>query len=362
MPEGHTVHRLARTFGALFARPGPAVAARRAGSRPGQRCSTASRLVASRGLGQAALPGLRRGFHSRGHGWRTGGAPAVPADDELPGSASTWASTGRGRSRGTGRAEVVHAIGAPRKRIGERDSVPAGPLETLARRERTSGALPPAARAVRVRLLGDHAVADLTGPTACEDRVRGRGACGRGAPRPRPDPGRPGPRRVARQLRGGRAARSRASVGQQLMDQDGRRGRRATSTAPRCCSVRAWTRCDPGRDVPAATLRGIWATWWSSCATGPRRARSSRRARRTASPTAPRTRGLGPPGGGASDGAAEHRRIAGAVPVRPGVLRVPPRRPAVPGVRDARAHEGAGGAQALLVPDVPAMTRGLVDR
>src|SRR5690606_23262358 len=69
-----------------------------------------------------------------------------------------------------------HAIGAPRRRVAEEEVA----LPALDDEEDDAARLVPAASAngqwhppaprgaVRVRLLGEHGVADLTGPTACE--------------------------------------------------------------------------------------------------------------------------------------------------------------------------------------------------
>src|SRR5699024_7219870 len=58
-----------------------------------------------------------------------------------------------------------HAIGAPRRRVGEEETALEGRSQAVSPQEWN----PPEPRgAVRVRLLAEHGVADLTGPSACE--------------------------------------------------------------------------------------------------------------------------------------------------------------------------------------------------
>nr|WP_246256310.1 zinc finger domain-containing protein [Isoptericola halotolerans] len=156
---------------------------------------------------------------------------------------------------GDGSADVVHAIGAPRRRIGERDSSPPasdGP---------SSGPWVPAAPrgAVRLRLLAAHAVADLTGPTACEVLTPQEKAAVEA--RLGPDPIRPdGGRRsqdAARDAFVSRVRRSRVTVGQQLMDQAVIAGVGNIYRAEALFRARV-DPLRPGREVPADALAGTW--------------------------------------------------------------------------------------------------------
>ncbi|OCI31109.1 Fpg/Nei family DNA glycosylase [Oerskovia enterophila] len=252
MPEGHTVHRLARTFGELFAGQVLAVSSPQGRFEAGAALLDGSRLVASRAWGKQLFLGFADASARPG----PGGAPAVPPDDELRWLRVHLGLYGAWTFAGDGSSAVVHAIGAPRKRIGERDSIPAGPLASLAPQGEDGWTPPPPRGAVRVRLVGDHAVADLTGPTACEvvsaDEVRAVEA--RLGPDPIRDDPPPagGPDRFVAAVR-----RSRTSVGQLLMNQD------VVAGVGNIYRAEALFRAgrDPlaaGRDVPAETLREIW--------------------------------------------------------------------------------------------------------
>ncbi|WP_277212501.1 Fpg/Nei family DNA glycosylase [Isoptericola croceus] len=246
MPEGHTVHRLARTLHELFA------------GRPVRVTSPQGRFAAGASL-------LDGGTFVRAEAWGkqlfvgfAAGATADPSADAS--GAEHWLRVhlglyGAWTFAGDGSADVVHAIGAPRRRIGERDSTPppgpqgpAGPW-----------APPPPRGAVRARLVGPHAVADLTGPTACEvlTPAEKAGVEARLGPDPiRPDGGR-GSLDVARAAFVARVRRSRVTVGQQLMDQA------VIAGVGNIYRAEALFRAGidplaPGRDVPQDALGAMW--------------------------------------------------------------------------------------------------------
>ncbi|GAA2523554.1 Fpg/Nei family DNA glycosylase [Rarobacter incanus] len=138
MPEGHTVHRLARVITELFRGSAPIA------SSPQGRFAGGAALISGRMCAGAEAYGkqLFVAFES-----------ADPLFMQVHlGLYGSWTFAGDGT------VAVSHAIGAPRKRVGEKDTnLPAGV------------AFPPPPRGqVRVRLLGQHAVADLTGPAVCK--------------------------------------------------------------------------------------------------------------------------------------------------------------------------------------------------
>lgn len=147
-----------------------------------------------------------------------------------------------------GSRDVVAAIGAPRRRVGERESTPVD--EHFGH----GGAwMPPAPRgAVRVRIAGRHAVADLTGPTACEILTPEEKAALEA--RLGPDPLRPDA--VAAAFIAA-VRRSRVPVGQLLMNQHVIAGVGNIYRAEVLFRA-ALDPLRPGRDVPAATLEGVW--------------------------------------------------------------------------------------------------------
>ncbi|GAA1726382.1 formamidopyrimidine-DNA glycosylase [Isoptericola hypogeus] len=241
MPEGHTVHRLARTLDALFGGQRLGVTSPQGRFAGGAALLDGLELVACEAWGKQLFCGFAD----------TRGAAEPRWLRVHLGLYGAWTFAGQG-------ADVVHAIGAPRRRIGERESVPAGLPAVAAGPD--GGWVPPAPRgAVRLRLLADHAVADLTGPTACEVLTGAEKAAAeaRLGPDPiRPDGGRGSPE-AARAAFVERVRRSRVTVGQQLMDQA------VVAGVGNIYRAEVLFRAGvdplrPGRDVPAETLAGIW--------------------------------------------------------------------------------------------------------
>ncbi|GGG62014.1 formamidopyrimidine-DNA glycosylase [Kocuria dechangensis] len=225
MPEGHSIHRLARQFADCFA---------------GQRLAVSSpqgRFAA----GAAALDGaVLEG--ARAHGKQLfldfAGDRVLRSHLGLYGA---WSFGGTERFRG------ASSIGAPR-RIGERevhddDAVPScGPLVP-----------PPPVGAVRVRLVGDEGWADLRGPTVCvlETRAEAEAVRARLGPDPLDPHADPGPFVAA-------VRRSRRPVGALLMDQAVVAGvgniYRAEALFRRGIDPMA-----PGRSLGEEPLRELWA-------------------------------------------------------------------------------------------------------
>ncbi len=256
MPEGHTVHRLARTFDQLFAGHALRMISPQGRFADGAALLDGQVLVAAEAWGKQLFLGF-------------GGALAPTGT-----TAERWLRVhlglyGAWTFASDGSADVVHAIGAPRKRVGERETVPAPELSDAGdpQGSRASDSSPgvgewaaPAPRgAVRVRLLGAHAVADLTGPAACEvvtPEEKAAVEARLGADPIRPDGGHAS-LDAAREAFACRVRRSRVAVGQQLMDQAVVAGVGNIYRA----EVLFRAGVDPlraGRDVPASTLGAIW--------------------------------------------------------------------------------------------------------
>ena len=171
MPEGHTIHRLAGALTELYG--GRRL---RTSSPQGRFADGAARLDNQVLLGAEA--------HGKHLFLAFGPEPDMPLDAE----AVTWLRIhlglyGSWTFDGDSAFTAPHAIGAPRRRVGERGehALRHGGGSALAGLSGGSGAdaggdapapglwSPPEPRgAVRLRLLGEHGVADLTGPTACE--------------------------------------------------------------------------------------------------------------------------------------------------------------------------------------------------
>ena len=167
MPEGHTIHRLAAALSELY------VGRRLAVSSPqGRFAAGAARLN-----GRVLLGARAHGKHLF--------LPFAPAADlPLDDGAVVWLRVHLGLYGAwtfDGDAEFIapHAIGAPRRRVGERGehALRHGGGSALSGLSGGDDAAAPAPGlweapeprgAVRLRLAGEHGVADLTGPAACE--------------------------------------------------------------------------------------------------------------------------------------------------------------------------------------------------
>lgn len=212
MPEGHTVHRLAAALTELYGGQHLEVS-----SPQGRFAAGAARLN-----GQALV-----GAQAHGKQLFLAFAPAADLPQDAPDV--TWARIhlglyGSWTFSGDSAFTAPHSIGAPRRRVGERGEHPlahggGSALAGLDGQQPAPAApgewAPPAPRgAVRLRLAGEHGVADLTGPTACEVLD----ADGVAAVRRRlgPDPLRPDadPKAFIAAVR-----RRKRSIGELLMDQ-----------------------------------------------------------------------------------------------------------------------------------------------
>ena len=175
MPEGHTIHRLAGALTELYG--GRRVRTR---SPQGRFADGAARLDNQVLLGAEA--------HGKHLFLAFGPEPDMPLDAE----AVTWLRIhlglyGSWTFDGDSAFTAPHAIGAPRRRVGERgehalrhgggsalaglnggDETDPGATDAMAAPEPGRWSPPEPRGAVRLRLLGEHGVADLTGPAACE--------------------------------------------------------------------------------------------------------------------------------------------------------------------------------------------------
>lgn len=248
MPEGHTVHRLARTFDALFR------GERLRLSSPQGRFEAGAALLDGGTLVRAEAWGKQM-FLGFGPGTTTPGTTTPDAD-------LAWLRVhlglyGSWTFAGDSSTTVAHAIGAPRRRIGEQEhTLPdreiALPGSAISRDDERAWDVPEPRGQVRVRILGEHAVADLTGPTACEvindaERLAVLARLG-------PDPIRDDadPERFVARVR-----RSRTAVGLQLMAQDVVAGVGNIYRAEVLFRA-GLDPSTPGNVVPAETLQEIW--------------------------------------------------------------------------------------------------------
>lgn len=251
MPEGHTVHRLARTFGELFHGSQVRLSSPQGRFAAGAALLDGHVLVASEAYGKQMFLGFAP-------------EPGAAVTDDLRWLRVHLGLYGAWTFAGDPTTAVVHAIGAPRKRVGERETVLAGtaPGDPGPRDPAAAPALgdwadgdwePPAPRgAVRVRLLSERACADLTGPTACEvlSTTEARAVQRRLGPDPlRPDSD---PARFVDTV-----ARSRSPIGVLLMNQD------VIAGVGNIYRAEALFRAGldpfaPGASVPSEVVRELW--------------------------------------------------------------------------------------------------------
>ena len=253
MPEGNVVHRLARTFGSLYGGQVLRVSSPQGRFADGAAVLDGRRLVASEAWGKQLFLGFVPADVPDARDTEVTSGPDLLWLRIHLGLYGAWTFAGAPDA-----PEVAHAIGAPRKRIGERETTPVGSPSPVGQASsvgpvEASEWSPPEPRGqVRVRLLGEHAVADLTGPTACEvitpeEKTAVEARLG-------PDPIRDDADVDAFVAAVGR---SRVTIAQLLMDQS------VISGAGNIYRAEALFRAGvdplrPGRDVPAAAVRAIW--------------------------------------------------------------------------------------------------------
>ena len=138
MPEGHSIHRLARQFNSVFAGEPLAVTSPQGRFAAGAARLDGHRLMRADAHGKQLFLHFDNDLVLRIH-LGLYGAFDFGGDESFRGASS---------------------IGAPR-RVGERERGPGAD-------EGPYGGPPPPRGAVRVRLVSDHGWADLRGPTACE--------------------------------------------------------------------------------------------------------------------------------------------------------------------------------------------------
>ena len=253
MPEGHSVHRIARQFALHF------VGRRIAASSPqGRFAAGASEIdghtmVDAKAVGKQLFLEFDNGLWLRVHLGMYGAwdfAGDVTADAT---TASANGRMGQTNQRGTVVGEhedSLSSIGAPRRtrlRMAEQEKV-GDELETF----------PPAPiGAVRVRLLTDATVADLRGPTACDvlhaEQVQAQLA--KLGPDPLVDSPKKGEQRFVDAV-----LKKPTPIGLLLMDQSVVAGIGNVYRAELLFRARLNPHT-PGKQVPEETVRALWKDW-----------------------------------------------------------------------------------------------------
>ncbi len=249
MPEGHTIHRVARQFARDFVGRRPAVSSPQGRFAGGAALLDGRELVTSAAVGKQLFLGFEGGYVLRVH----------------LGLYGAWDFIGAVSPQTDGAAAVA-SLGAPRVRravrMGEGEREGSGGDEAFP---------PPPVGQVRVRLATDVTVADLRGPTACE--VLDPSATATALARLGPDPAVEDDVRArmtgAVTVPGGPSAAdvvvdrltTRATpVGQLLMDQSVVAGIGNIYRAELLFRARLDPHT-PGRRVPRETARALWDDW-----------------------------------------------------------------------------------------------------
>jgi endonuclease-8 len=257
MPEGHSVHRIARQFTLHFVGHEVAASSPQGRFAAGAAQLDGSTMMSAKAVGKQMFLEFDNGLWLKVH---LGMYGAWDFAGDITADATTASANGRmgqTNQRGTildrDAAEDSNAsIGAPRKtrlRMAEQETLQdGGSIETFP---------PEPIGAVRVRLLTDAAVADLRGPTACEvlhpEQVEAQLA--KLGPDPLVDDLDDGEERFV-----GVAHKKATPIGLLLMDQSVVSGIGNVYRAELLFRARLDPHT-PAKNVPVDTLRGIWRDW-----------------------------------------------------------------------------------------------------
>lgn len=256
MPEGHSVHRIARQFSRNFVGHRIAVSSPQGRFAEGAKQIDGHVMTDARAVGKQMFLEFDNGLWLRVHlglygAWDFAGEITTDATMRSAGG-----RIGQTNQRGTALddsagEDSIRSIGAPRKarlHMAEQEKENDDP----------DFAFPPdPVGQVRVRLLTDTAVADLRGPTACEvimpEQVQA--AIGKLGPDPIVDSGSEAEERFVRGIR-----RTTTPVGALLMDQSVVGGIGNVYRAELLYRARLNPHT-PGKQVPADVAAALWHDW-----------------------------------------------------------------------------------------------------
>ena len=248
MPEGHSVHRIARQFARSFEGPPVQVSSPQGRFAQGAAALDGHAIVQSRAVGKQMFLEFDHHLWLRVHLGMYGAWDF--AGDIVADALSPAERGGRGSGRVVGANEdSPWSIGAPRRtrlRMAESEKLQPELQEWP----------PPPVGAVRVRLLTPVAVADLRGPTACE--VQTIEEVDATIAKLGPDPLVDGPAGEDAFVENVR--KRNVAIGQLLMDQEVVAGIGNVYRA----ELLFRARLDPyrsGKDVPAELVRELWRDW-----------------------------------------------------------------------------------------------------
>jgi endonuclease-8 len=256
MPEGHSVHRIARQFARNFVGKRVEVSSPQGRFAAGAAQIDGSTMVDARAVGKQMFLEFDNGLWLRVHlgiygAWDFAGEITTDATIRSAGG-----RMGQTNQRGTvlddaAGEDSVRSIGAPRKarlRMSESEKENDDP----------DFAFPPEpVGAVRVRLLTESTVADLRGPTACEvlDPVQVQTVIDKLGPDPINDSSSEAEERVVAAIR-----KKQSPIGLLLMDQSIVSGIGNVYRAEMLFRARLNPHT-PGNRVSEQTVRALWRDW-----------------------------------------------------------------------------------------------------
>ncbi|WP_119698580.1 Fpg/Nei family DNA glycosylase [Microbacterium halotolerans] len=262
MPEGHSVHRIAKQFDRNFVGRAVAVSSPQGRFAEGAAVLDGRELVAARAVGKQMFLEFSGDAWLRVHLGLYGAWDFAGEIEIDPTIASANGRMGQTNQRGTDLDEPVFddagenslaSIGAPRKtRAHVRMSE-----QTKGLADESDQWPPPVVGQVRARLMTDSTCADLRGPTACA--VEGPEEIQAVIDRLGPDPLVGGPAENERRFVA--AVRRRGvAIGQLLMDQSVVSGIGNVYRAEMLFRAGIDPHA-PGRQVPESVLRELWRDW-----------------------------------------------------------------------------------------------------
>ena len=253
MPEGHSVHRIARQFAQHFVGRRVAVSSPQGRFAAGAAQLDGHTVVAAQAVGKQMFLEFDHGLWLRVHlgiygAWDFAGD--VTADPTVLAAGGRMGQTNQKGTVVGAHEDSLASIGAPRRtrlRMAERDSLEQ-PIESFP---------PEPIGQVRVRLLTDDTVADLRGPTACEvlEPQQVDAAIAKLGPDPLLDDSADAEERFVATV-----ARKPTSIALLLMDQSVVAGIGNVYRAELLFRARLNPHT-PGRDVPTDVVRELWRDW-----------------------------------------------------------------------------------------------------
>ncbi|GAA1443710.1 Fpg/Nei family DNA glycosylase [Leifsonia poae] len=254
MPEGHSVHRIARQFAANFVGSTVAVSSPQGRFAEGATRIDGHRMIDARAVGKQMFLEFDNDLWLRVHlglygAWDFAGDISVD-----PTIAAANGRMGQTNQRGTvldsAGENSLHSIGAPRRtrlRMSESEKLEPEITEFP----------PEPIGQVRVRLLTDTAVADLRGPTACEvlDPAQVDAVIAKLGPDPIVDDGPEAENRFVTAVR-----KKGTPIGLLLMDQSVVSGIGNVYRAELLFRARQNPHT-PGKQVSEETARALWRDW-----------------------------------------------------------------------------------------------------